>query len=156
MLKVFSVAALIFHHEKMSSAVSCQPLLKLMLRISFYNNKWNAVVSLLKHLLISLSKLQCRQCIILFTKPIWWKVLLHTSQYSVPTISHDTGVEPLVVQVHVLNGVSMRVTMPSTLRRKCPDYSIYIHSTTNIYFGDLRQLKNNIKMHLRFQQVFLK
>ena len=40
---------------------------------------------------------------------------LVSSQYSVPTISHDTGVEPLVVQVHVLNGVSVRVAVPSTL-----------------------------------------
>ena len=35
---------------------------------------------------------------------------------SLLTISHHTGVETLVVQVHVVNGVSVRVTMASTLR----------------------------------------
>ena len=33
---------------------------------------------------------------------------------------------------------------------------LHLYSTTNIYLRDLRQSRINIKMHLRFQQVFLK
>ena len=128
-LGVFS-CALIFHHEKMSSAESCQLLLKLMLRISFIIinemhlfHYWNICSHHCQH---------CNRQCILFTgkNETFLRYEESVCDFSLLTIPHHTGVEALVVQVHVVNGVSVGVTVAGTLSRKCPDYSIYFQQQT--------------------------